>query len=85
MEISVQKLPDEVRGRLPVYVNAMVQADGSISECESDDKALTAYGNVACEQLKGIRMPVRKSHAGEAVPYVTDLKADFVTGHSSKP
>jgi len=68
----VRSLPDELDGSLIVGALVLACARGSITECSAivpDTRA--DFAEVACDQLKQFRPPVRRDAAGTPVPYVT--------------
>jgi hypothetical protein len=81
LTVSVANLPSNVGGKLTISSLVLVDGHGAIIDCSADPEAKDVppgFGNVACEQVKQIRLPIRTGADGSPVPYITDLSVEFV-------
>ena len=66
-------------GRLDFEIVAEVTGDGAVSDCAGDGDASPEYANLVCSSLKAEGWEILNDSAGNAVSYVTRLKARFTT------
>lgn len=76
--LSVQRLPGGKRNDY-VFVMAMVDESGRVTECAHLDGEDAALSATACDQARTRTMTVRRD-GSRAVPYLTDLKVEFTVG-----
>jgi hypothetical protein len=81
VEVEVATLPRGANGRKSVGLAVLVDQYGQMKECQASDGSADAYARVACEQAGGLRFAVRKNRHGLAVPYLQQVKVDFVAGN----
>ena len=81
--VEVVALPGAADGRRTVALNLLVDAHGRLSQCQPVIGAADALSRVACEQARGLRLGARKNPHGRAVPYLVQVRVDFVQGSAS--
>lgn len=74
MTIQAKGLPGGKNARVALTV--AVGPDGKAVSCWADD-GFAALGRTACDQVKAAELPVRKSKAGAAVSYLSQMTVAF--------
>ena len=80
VEVEVETLPGTANGRRSVGLAVLVDEYGHLKDCRASDGRGDAYTRVACEQAGGLRFASRENRNGLAVPYLVQVKVDFVAG-----
>lgn len=77
LKLTLATLPAEYGSLLAFKVVAQVARDGTVTACEGDAAAPSAFAEAACHSLKEAGFSVFTDESGRAVEYVTSLKVQM--------
>jgi|GEM_PF-4088830 len=81
--LDVAAAPGMENGEKVVALNVLVDADGVLQSCEAARKGDETFADAACQQAKAIEFRQREDRNGTAVPYLTEVTAEFVADSSA--
>lgn len=77
VELTVTSLPDREERFREVKVEALVNDNGLIEDCNGSDSSTNELNAAACKVLEGQKLPVEIGVNGSAISYVQEMTVSF--------